>query len=747
VVDLAQASLEDLMAIQVTGAALHPQTLQDAPASVTIVTAEDIRKYGYRTLGEALASVRGFYTTNDRTYETIGVRGFNLPGDYDSHVMVMVNGHNMADNILDDMLFFGNGFPIDMSLIKQIEIIRGPSSALYGSNAIFATINVITKSPDEAGPLNVTADTGSFGEKKVQLMDTASLGGAKVLFSGSVYNNTGESPLFFPQFDTPQNNYGKAIDMNGEKGYHFFANLAWRNWTVTAAFASHDQIQPISWGPTIFNDRGTQNTDVRNFIDAVYERPVAGGTLRWRTYYDAYHYLGRFDYALGNGGVEEIGQQFLGDWVGTQLTYRIRPSSAGDITVGVEGKIDIRALMKDYDVSPVPAQYLNVDHPNRSVGLVFQDEKKLSERWKLDLGLRFDASAYGTDFLSPRAALLYHHSEWTLKFLYGRSFRNPSIYQLFFGDGVSAVGNPDAHAETANTVEVDVERKLGKRIFLQSSAYGYRLDNFLVAVPLPDRLIQYQNDAKIEAEGIELEINGRPANWLEATASYALQWSRDETFLENSPQHLAKLRFAAPLGRKFDISSGMQYQSSRLTLAGTTLPPVYLADFTLTSKHLLRDFDVRFGLRNAFNRNYSDPIDLNPAVNTMPQPGRSFFVELIAHRPADVSGNRAVASSSGLPAASTIQVEGSIQEAKLIKKTTPAYPQVAKAARVQGIVQLKATIGLDGLVQNLQLLGGPQLLVQSAMHAVRQWQYEPTLVNGSPVAVVTTVDVSFTLTP
>ncbi len=564
------------MDVQVVGAALHPQTLQDAPASVTVITAEDIRKYGYRTLGEALAAVRGFYTTNDRTYETIGVRGFNLPGDYDSHVMVMINGHNMADNIFDFMLFFGNGFPVDMNLIKRIEIIRGPASALYGSNAIFATINVITKSPDEAGQVTVTTDTGSFGEKKVQVTDTASLGSVKVLFSGSVYNNTGESPLFFPQLNAPQNNYGKAIDMNGEKGYHFFANLVWRNWTVTAAFSYHYQIQPISWGPTIFNDRGTQNNDARNFIDAAWERSIAGGTLRWRTYYDAYHYLGRFDYALGDGGVEDNRQHFLGDWAGSQLTYRIRPSFAGDISVGVEGKIDIRALMTDYDVSPVPVQYLSIDHLNRSLGVVLQDEKKLSREWKLDLGLRFDTSSYGISadghrFLSPRAALLYQRSEWTFKFLYGRSFRNPSAYQLFFGDGLAIQANPGARPETANTVEIDGERKLGKRMNMQVSAYGHRLYNFLEGVVLPDGLVQYQNDAKIQAEGVEIEINGRPANWLEATASYAVQWSRDDTFLENSPQHLAKLRFAIPLGAKFDLSSGMQYQSSRGTLAGNTL--------------------------------------------------------------------------------------------------------------------------------------------------------------------------------
>jgi outer membrane receptor for ferrienterochelin and colicins len=193
--DLGALSLEQLMEVKVEGAALHPQSLEDAPASVTIITAEDIRKYGYRTLGEALASVRGFYVTNDRSYEALGVRGFSAPGDYSSHVLVMVNGHNMADNIFDYMLYLGNEFPIEMNLIKQIEIIRGPASALYGSNAMFATINVITKSPDETGRLALTTDTGSFGEKKGQIVAAGSLGGAKFLFSASVFNNTGESPV------------------------------------------------------------------------------------------------------------------------------------------------------------------------------------------------------------------------------------------------------------------------------------------------------------------------------------------------------------------------------------------------------------------------------------------------------------------------------------------------------------------------------------------------------------------------
>src|SRR5271168_785837 len=196
--NLDSLSIEELMQVKVVGAALHPQTLRDAPASVTVITAEDIRKYGYRTLGEALSAVRGFYVTNDRTYETVGVRGFSLPGDYASHILVMVNGHNMADNIFNYLLYFENDFPIEMNLIKQIEIIRGPASALYGSNAMFATVNIITKPPGDLGPLALTWDTGSFGEKKAQMVAAGSLGSAKVLFSGTMFNNTGQSPLYFP---------------------------------------------------------------------------------------------------------------------------------------------------------------------------------------------------------------------------------------------------------------------------------------------------------------------------------------------------------------------------------------------------------------------------------------------------------------------------------------------------------------------------------------------------------------------
>ena len=94
---------------------------------------------------------------------------------------------------------------------------------------------------------------------------------------------------------------------------------------------------------------------------------------------------------------------------------------------------------------------------------------------------------------------------------------------------------------------------------------------------------------------------------------------------------------------------------------------------------------------------------------------------------------------------SRIRVGGQVQQANLIRKVTPQYPALAKQARIQGVVRFTAIIGKDGTIQNLQLVSGHPLLVEAAKQAVSQWQYKPTLLNGDPVEVVTTIEVNFTL--
>jgi protein TonB len=103
----------------------------------------------------------------------------------------------------------------------------------------------------------------------------------------------------------------------------------------------------------------------------------------------------------------------------------------------------------------------------------------------------------------------------------------------------------------------------------------------------------------------------------------------------------------------------------------------------------------------------------------------------------------AIALSANAP--QRIRVGGDVQANNLIKKVTPLYPPMAKEARISGTVRFTAIIDKAGNIASLQLMSGHPLLVDSAMEAVKQWQYRPTLLNGSPVEVITQIDVNYTL--
>src|SRR5206468_2674797 len=122
----------------------------------------EIQHQGYRTLGEILNSVRSFFATNDRNYTSLGVRGFSRPGDYNTRILLLIDGHRVNDNIYDEAMI-GPELALDLDLIQQIEIVRGPVSSLYGSNALFAVINITTRRGRDLNGLEVAGTRGSLG--------------------------------------------------------------------------------------------------------------------------------------------------------------------------------------------------------------------------------------------------------------------------------------------------------------------------------------------------------------------------------------------------------------------------------------------------------------------------------------------------------------------------------------------------------------------------------------------------------
>src|ERR1700728_3482189 len=195
--DLTHLPLETLMQLQVptvVSASKFEQKATEAPSSVTVLTSDDIKHYGYRTLAEILESVPGFYTTYDRNYSYLGASGVNT-GNANDRILLLVNGHRI-NNDLNDSAAIDTSFILDVDLIDRVEIIRGPSSVLYGNNAFFGVINVITRQGKQVDGSEVSGMYGSYNaySGRVSIGDLFT-NGLQFLLSGTIYNDDGPENL------------------------------------------------------------------------------------------------------------------------------------------------------------------------------------------------------------------------------------------------------------------------------------------------------------------------------------------------------------------------------------------------------------------------------------------------------------------------------------------------------------------------------------------------------------------------
>ena len=624
-----QALFADLPSVEAVS--LHAQSLAEAPASVTVITAGEIRKNGYRTLAEVLESVRGFYVTYDHTYHHVGVSGISLPGDFNTRFLVMLNGHPLTDNIYGSNGFFGQDFGLDMDLVERIEIIRGPTSALYGSNGMLANINIVTRSPVDGEKLRVSMETDSAGEHKFSASSSLYLGhGANLLVSGSLFQDTGDAlaltGLTLPPAAPASGVVGHA---DGERGYHTFANLIWRHWSFTAYFNSRDKQPLIGLGTSFSGDPAQHVVDSRDLAGASYTQPLGAGAIRWQTYYDRYRYRDLYEYPPGSSGApaDGVSDYNVGDQVNSQLTYSVGIPGFGMLTAGVEGFWDLNSLQ--YNIANGVRQNI-AGRPDRGGAVFAQQEWRIAPRLTLHAGLRMDDTRNFGRFLSPRAALVYRHSPRTVyKLVYGRPFRNPSAFEQFYNDGgLSYAPAPRLAPESAQTLQGSIERRLLRSWTLTLAGFDYRIQHVIEAVTLDDGAQQYRNAGDIRTRGLETEISGKFRGLVECTASGVWQGAyayEPAAWLANSPRQIDKLRLGMPLGRRWFGSSSIEYISSRAAGLGGSLGGFVLVDAAATL-HLGRRFDLVSGVRNLFDRRYQDPIYC--AVDRVAGEGRSAFLKL-----------------------------------------------------------------------------------------------------------------------
>ncbi|MES1180224.1 MAG: TonB-dependent receptor plug domain-containing protein, partial [Verrucomicrobiota bacterium] len=224
VADLADMPLETLMQIQVPdvySASKFEQKATEAPSSTTVITSDDIKFYGYRTLADVLASVQGFYVSYDRDYSFLGTRGVSL-GDFNSRILLLVNGHRINSD-LNDGAAIDTSFILDVDLIDRVEIIRGPGSALYGNNAFLGVVNVITRQGKDVNGAEVSGMYGSYNSYSGRITIGGQFtNGPQFLLSGTYFSSDGPENLFYPQFDTPSQNNGFAHKLDDDGFGSFF---------------------------------------------------------------------------------------------------------------------------------------------------------------------------------------------------------------------------------------------------------------------------------------------------------------------------------------------------------------------------------------------------------------------------------------------------------------------------------------------------------------------------------------------
>ena len=160
---LMSMTLNDLMEVKVVTASKHEQSIHEAPSSVTVITAEDIERYGYETLAEVLNSIRGFYITYDRNYAYAGVRGSGVPSDYNDRFLILIDGHVINEPFYGSS-WIGTDLGLNLDEVSRIEVVSGPGSVLYGTGAMFAVINIITKTGSEINGLKLKNEVGSYGK-------------------------------------------------------------------------------------------------------------------------------------------------------------------------------------------------------------------------------------------------------------------------------------------------------------------------------------------------------------------------------------------------------------------------------------------------------------------------------------------------------------------------------------------------------------------------------------------------------
>ena len=606
-----------------TTASKYEQKVTKAPASISIVTADEIKKWGYRTFSDILNSLKGFYTTTDRNYGYVGTRGFGLPTDYNTRLLLLIDGQRYNDSLFESF-YINEDFPVDVDMIERVEVVRGPSSSLYGTSAFFGVINVITKRGRDQAGANVKASYGSLESYKTSLSYGKRFSNdLEVFLSGSFYNSQGNSRFFSKEFNNPTNNNGIYNHNDGEDSKRLLGKLSYGDFTVEGTWVERVKEIPTASFGTIFNDPRALTNDQAASIYLNYNHTFDNQlNLQARLSYNSYRYSGIFPFRSSNSG--DSNDSFIntdshrGQWwrAGMELSKVLFDQHR--VTIGAEFQNNFDQNLTNYSIDQKGiTDLLARGNDSYRWALFAQDEYSITDQLTFNAGVRYDFYSIFGDTINPRLALIYNPWKKTsVKLLYGTAFRTPSEFERN-SPSVIPTKNNQLQPEKLDTSEIILEHYFNDSLRGELNFFHTEVNGIISSGQTNSGQAQYQNVDNAASNGVEVQLEDSWSNGFQARLSYSWQdtrYERNDSRLPNSPEHMVKLNLIAPLWQdKVFLGFETQYLSARKVPAknpgGRTgkVGDYTVSNITLFTRNWVKGLELSAGAYNLFDERYSDP--------------------------------------------------------------------------------------------------------------------------------------------
>lgn len=571
------AELEGLLEESVVTTSSHTaETSATAPATTSVITSDEIRRHGIRTLAEALNFLGlGLYTTNPLHGGEIGGRGVLISADYGNHVLLLIDGHAVNEPY-GGSASFDRGLGVPLELIDHVEVVLGPGAVLYGSNAMLGVVNVVTKRARDHNGVRLVADTelATWGKIGAGGGTTLSLLGRKLELTGHVEHQHQDGPAFTfaPQAygDDSVTGAPKRFSAEGEgtgvwggtvrNAYYSRAPSAYvrvvsgdlavslRGSLYQRASPYHDAlVNPYG----NFDDPSNYELERWSFADVKYKLPISSRLeLMTRAYSDLYTY----DWYLSSSAAEDCdaGQlagcrrnlRAVSKWIGAET--RATFDWFGDRDILTMAGVDARYehVTARSVVSPLEgvgerlvASDIRVD--NLRLGVYGQQMVNPTSWLALNGGARLDVAEGYPGALSPRAtAAVAPWSGGSLKVVYARAFRAPSSYEREYADPFELRAGRLA-PERITSIEGSFEQRFGPHRLMVGVFKSWMTDLVVLTglneeevraaqaedPSLGDSLSQYRNSGGIDNHGYNAAFDGvvtrRLRYGLRLTGSYS----------------------------------------------------------------------------------------------------------------------------------------------------------------------------------------------------------------------------------